>query len=223
MKLTKTLLTISLALIMAFSLLACTIQSGGDETWEYSADTKEGCEELFNDFFKETLENTNMIVTMKGNGNPVSTETIDGTSDYITYATTGTETYSFIKDEEYIYAMTGDDSNYYMVGKDNYDYGYQVYKHSLNIFEALPEEGATYSCEVKGGTTDGNSTNNLTLEFKANVGSIKFEASSENDLVKTITITRIEEGQTYITDMTIEYGSASVTVPDISDWYKQEN
>ena len=72
---------------MISALCACSIKVGGEETWEYSADTKEGCEQLFNDFFRKTFENTNQVVTVKGNGSLISTETIDGTSDCITYCT----------------------------------------------------------------------------------------------------------------------------------------
>ncbi len=87
MKTLKTILAIALSLAMISALCACSIKVGGEETWEYSADTKEGCEQLFNDFFRKTFENTNQVVTVKGNGSLVSTETIDGTSDCITYST----------------------------------------------------------------------------------------------------------------------------------------
>ncbi len=222
MKTLKTILAIALSLAMISALSACSIKFGGEETWEYSADTKEGCEQLFNDFFEKTFENTNMVVTTKGNGSLVSTETIDGTSDCITYATTGAETYSFIKDEEYIYALTCDGSNCYMVGTENYGHGYRVFKNSIDILDALPADGVTYACEVKGSSEDGNSTNSLTLEFSTDEGSVKITAASENDLVKTVTIVTNDGGETRTTEMTFEYGTASVTLPDISDWEKTE-
>lgn len=223
MKTLKTILAIALSLAMISALCACSIKVGGEETWEYSADTKEGCEQLFNDFFKKTFENTNQVVTVKGNGSLVSTETIDGTSDCITYSTTGAYTYSFIKDGEYIYALKDNDSQqYYMVGEENYSYGYFVYRNSIDILADVPEDGVTFACEVKGSSEDGNSTNSLTLEITTDEGSVKITATSENDLVKTVTIVTNDGGETRTTEMTFEYGNASVTLPDISDWEKTE-
>lgn len=56
---------------MVSALCACSIKVGGEETWEYSADTKEGCEQLFNDFFRKTFENTKPLLkqhTAKSSG-----------------------------------------------------------------------------------------------------------------------------------------------------------
>lgn len=223
MKTAKTLLTVMLALGMVFSLCACSFELGGEETWEYGSDDKEGCSQLFNDFFEETFKNTNQTITVKSGSDTVFVETIDGTSDYISYSTTSTDTCSFIKDGEYIYALTGEDAQYYMVGEEYYGYGYFVYKNSIDIFEMLPEEGVTFSAEVKGGKIDGESTTTMTLEIKnGDEGSVTINASAKNDLVESITVSRSEEGTTVTSTMTIVYGSASVTVPDISEWSKEE-
>ncbi|MBR6108633.1 MAG: hypothetical protein IKQ36_02760 [Clostridia bacterium] len=48
-------MAIALSLAMISALCACSIKVGGEETWEYSADTKEGYEQLFNDFFRKTF------------------------------------------------------------------------------------------------------------------------------------------------------------------------
>ena len=222
MKNAKTLLAISLALVMIFSFCACSFELGGEETWEYTADDKEGTVQLFNDFFEETFKNTNQIVTAKSNGQDYFVETIDGTSDYAVYSTTGAETWSFIKDGEYIYAMTGEDSSYYMVSEEYYGYGYFTYKRSIDLFDMLPEEGLTYSCESKGSAKDGNSTSTLTFEIKSDEGSITINASAKDGLVETVNISSTQEGTTVNTTMTIVYGSASVTVPDISGWSKED-
>ena len=223
MKNAKILLAISLVLAMVFALCACSVELGGEETWEYSADDKEGTVQLFNDFFAETFKNTNQTVTANSEGKDQFVETIDGTSDYATYSESGAETWSFIKDDEYIYAMTGEDTKYYTVSEEYYGYGYFAYKRNLDFFDMLPEEGITYSCEVKGSSKDGSSNSTLTLEVKnGDEGSITINASSKDDLVDTITLSSTQEGATVNTTMTIVYGSASVTTPDISDWPKED-
>ena len=222
MKNAKTLLAITLTLVMVFSFCACSFELGGEETWEYTSDDKEGTVQLFNDFFEETYKNTNQIVTAKSNGQDYFVETIDGTSDYTKYSTNGADTWSFIKDGEYISAVSGEDSSYYMVSEEYYGYAYFAYKNSFNIVEMLPEEGLTYSCESKGSAKDGKSNATLTLEIKSDERNITINASAKDGLVETVNISSTQEGTTVNTTMTIVYGSASVTVPDISGWDKQD-
>ena len=216
----KKLLAAVLALVMALALCACGVQIGGEETWEYTADNKEGVMQLYNDFFEETFKNTNQVVTVKGTSGDLDVETIDGTSDYIKYATTDAETWAFLQEDEYIYAMSADGTSYYMTGEDYYNYGYFAYKNSLDVIDMLPEdEGLTYSAEVKGSKNGDNSTATLTIEIKnGDEASITITAEAKNDLVEGISIHNVEDGETRDTTMTIEYGNASVTVPDISDW-----
>ena len=222
MKNTKILLAISLVLAMVFALCACSVELGGEETWNYSADNKEDTVKLFNDFFEKTFKNTNQTVTAKSNGQDYFVETIDGTSDYTKYSTNGAEAWAFIKDGEYISAITGEDSSYYMVSEEYYGYSYFTYKNIIDIFDNLPEEGLTYSCESSGSSKGDNSTSTLTYEIKSDEGSVKVSASAKDGLVETINISNTQEGTTMNTTMTIVYGSASVTVPDISGWSKED-
>jgi hypothetical protein len=63
----------------------------------------------------------------------------------------------------------------------------------------------------------------MTLEIKnGDEGSITITASARNDLVENVVVTRNEEGTTATSTFDIVYGSASVTLPDITDWYRQE-
>ena len=224
MKKTKIFLTLSLVLAMVFTLFACSLKLGGEETWESTADNKEGVISLFDGFFEKTFANTNQVITVTSGGETVYVENIDGTSDYVSYADSNNDNWSFIKDGEYIYAMNGEDMNYYMVGEENYNYGYFVYKSTAEIFKMVPEEdGVTFSCVVKGSKKDGKSTETLTLEVKnGDAGSLTISASSTDGLVDTITIVSSQEGTTTTTTMTIAYGGASVTVPDITSWVKED-
>ena len=225
MKNVKTLLAVVPALVMALALCACGAVTSGEETWEYTADNKESTAQLVTDFFEKTFADTNQIVTTVSDGKTMSVETIDGTADYITYSTTDAETYSFIQNDEYIYALTGDDVQYYMVGETYYDYGYRTYRNTIDLFDLITDdEGATYSCEVKGSAKDGNSTATLTYTIDVGEeGSLQVTATAKNDLVETVTISRTGGGETVNSTMTFVYGSAAVTVPDVSDWYRQED
>ena len=81
----------------------------------------------------------------------------------------------------------------------------------------------TFNCESKGSSKDGKGSATFSLEIKnGDAGNIKITASSKDDLVETITFTSVSEGNTSTVTMTIVYGSASVTVPDISGWIKEE-
>ena len=223
MKKGKALLAVLLVSVLALALCACGVEVGGEETWEYTAEDKEATVQLFNDFFEKTFTNTNQVVTVKSGEEQIFVETIDGTSDHASYATTGAEVYSFINGDEYIYAMSADGSEYYMVSEDYYNSGYFAYKSHLDMFEMLPEEGLTYSCKVQGSKKGDEGTSTLTLEIKnGEDGSIAITASAKNDLVENVVVTRNEEGTTTTSTFDIVYGTASVTVPDISDWYKAE-
>ena len=224
MKNLKVFFAVLLALTAIFSLCACSIELGGEETWEYSADDKEGTVQLFNNFFEKTFANTNQVITVKSGENVIFVENIDGTSDYAAYETTGSKTYSFIKDGEYIYAMTSEDSNFYMVGETNYGYGYFAYRRNIDVLKDIPEEGVTFACEVKGSAEGENSSAAMTVTVKnGDEGTIKIVATSKNDLVDSITTTRTEDGQDHVSTFSIVYGSASVEIPDISGWTKQDS
>ena len=222
MKHMKILSAILLAVVMVCALCACGVELGGEETWTYSAEDKEGTDELFHNFFEETFAATNLVVTADANGESMFTETIDGTSEFVDYPVSGAKTWSFIKDGEYIYALTGDGSNYYMVGEEYYGYGHLVYKNTIDLFEMLPEEGLTFACEVSGSAENGKSSEKLTMSIENDEGTIKIDAEKEDGLVRTITMFRREgENETTIT-MTLAYGAAAVEIPDISGMSKVE-
>jgi len=229
MKKTKILLATLLALATVFALCACSVEFGGEENWEYKADDKEGTEELYNNFFEKTNASTNTVVTISGSNGVISVESIDGTSDFQNIRGGETQAYSFVKDGEYYYAVSSSDSNYYMTGKENYDMGYNAYKNYIEFFDAVPEgDGVTYSCVVNGNKNkDGESSATMTLEIDAGAeGKITMTATAKNDLVESLTFTSTsaEEGvsETFTISMSFVYGSASVTIPDVSGWSKVE-
>lgn len=224
MKQTKKLLSVLLALAMLFVCGACSIEFGGEETWEYSSEDKDGTLELYHDFFAKTFEATNQEVSVTGSREGlIMTETIDGTSDHIVYSNTGAETYAFVDGSDYIYALNTGDATIYWADKEYYNNGYYAYKTSLNVLDMLPEDDSlSYACTVKGESKDGNSTATLTVEVKNESDYFKLEASSVNDLVENVTYSRSEDGADVTLTFAFTYGSASVTIPDRTDWLKQD-
>ncbi len=215
-----------LCLIPLFTLTACEFNLEGTETWDNSADGKEDCVSMFNEFFAETFKNTNQVATVKLGGEMLFVETIDGAKDFISYSN-GTKTYSFIDGSNYVYAMSGEENgDVYFVDKAYYDYGYFAYKGYI-LSDELPDEGVTYKCTDKGegtfGKDDGKNTSTAELNFEItdnNGESVKIKASAKNGLVESVSYTYLEDGKENTLTVSIVYGSASVTVPDISGWSK---
>lgn len=224
MKQTRILLSMLLALAMLFVCGACSIELGGEETWEYSSDERDGVVQLYHDFFEKTFEDTNQEVSVTGSREGlILTETIDGTSDHSVYGDATTETYAFVDGSDYIYAMNMGEGTIYWADKSYYDNGYYAYKTYLNIVDMLPEDDSlSYSCSVKGESKDGASTAALTLEIKNGADYLKIEATAVNDLVESVTYSRSEEGADVTLTFAFTYGNASVTIPDRTDWAKQD-
>jgi len=229
MKKTKIILALLLAVACLASVLAlsaCEFTLGGDEEWTYEADDKEGSVELLGQFFEGTYANTNQVVTLKTEGKVSLTETIDGTSSYVSYAD-GTKLYSFIDGENYICASsTADGENYYVIGEERYNFGYFAYKMYVDVLSDYPEsDDLTYSCVVKGsGTFSENEENvssseTLTAEIKNGDETVlSISASAKDSLVRNLDCEYTVDGTTVSFTLTFVYGTASVTVPDISGW-----
>ena len=63
MKNVKALLATLLACAMVFALAACSVELGGEETWEYSGDDKESATQVFRNFFEGTYAASNLEVS----------------------------------------------------------------------------------------------------------------------------------------------------------------
>ena len=229
----KTLLAIFVALITALScavFVGCNIELGGETETHFSADNKEGTVELFEGFFEGTLNNTNQVATVKNNDKVLFTLTIDGTSAYAEYDTTGAKVYAFIKDGTKIFAM--DDavsgSKYYLADEDLYEINYRAYNNFLDVFDNVPDD-YTFDCKIDGtgyaSTDESKSYENLTMVITVTVegqGSMVINATSKNGLVDKCTITSTDETASSEIEITFVYGNATVTVPDITEWVNGE-
>lgn len=207
-------------------LSACSFGGSATETFEYTADDKEGTVTLLNEFFESTLKNTNMVVTVKVNGQLQLTETLEGDKSSAVYPGS-TTSYTYVKDGKYYYAVDSGDSKYYMEDKNLYDNGRYVFKVFTLLTADFPE-GATYACSYKGEGTLGEKEEDykgaatFTLDLAEGTNTVKINARSKNKLVENYEIdsTMVQDGQTVSSKYTLSfiYGSASVKLPDFSSW-----
>lgn len=225
MKLLKILLTAMLVLVIAASVCACSVEVGGEETWNYSAEDKDGALKLFNNFAEKTFADTNQVVTVKSDGKDLLVETIDGTSEYSETAATGAKSYLFIDGDKYISAMDTKESKYYMEGKDAYDSVFRGYKRLLllSFLDTPDDDSMTFDCKVEGKSNAGKSTETITMTIKkGDKGSASVKAASEDGLIRNISYkvdySDSESNEKYDLEFTFEYGSAKVEIPDITGW-----
>jgi len=254
-KITALILSIVFCLTCAFALASCSfaeVIENGDYTEEYSSDDKDGCVDLINNFFEETLKNPDFVVTNKtADGEVQFTETVKGTSSHI--SSEGFDIYAFKKGEffyvagiessendegeteEYRYYWCSDSSKLGYYEDDEYGTMEDIYKsdychfmskyNGVGIVSILPEEDSTFHCVSRGEKKDGKTTGSLEFEFTAESGSLKITADSKENLVQTIHI--VINDNTHTTgsrDMTwtFAYGGASVEVPDTDAWDREE-
>ena len=227
MKKTLAILLAAMFVLSAFSLCACgapadNAKNEETKTWENTAKDKDEVTELFDKFTEGTYKNTNQIVTAKSGGEEIFTETIDGDKDFISYKN-GSQTYSFVDGDDKVYAMVDEGSGIYWVDETYYNYGYFAYKTYIELFKNLTdEEGVTFDCKVSGESKGDEKTETITLDVKnGDEGSMTVNATAKNGLIEKYSISIIEEDSTRDMEFTFAYGSASVTIPDTSEWSEQ--
>ena len=218
-KITALILSIIFCLTCAFALASCELAEvieNGDYTEEYSSDDKDGCVDLINGFFEETLKDPDFVVTNKTKDGTVQfTETVKGTSSHMVYSD-GYERFAYKKGEFfYIAAIDREEDDFGDVEETRYYYcsdsskeGYlpddeystmeDMYKGSycsflgkyggVGLVESLPEEGNTFSCVSKGERKDGVTTGSLEFVFTTESGTLKITADSKENLVQTLRI-----------------------------------
>ena len=254
-KITALILSIIFCLTCAFALASCELAEvieNGDYTEEYSSDDKEGCVDLINGFFEETLKDPDFVVTNKTKDGTVQfTETVKGTSSHTSYE--GYDLYAYKKGEFFYVATISTEENedgeiqetrYYWCS-DSSKPGYyednengtmeDIYKGDYCLFMSkyggvgivslLPEEDSTFHCVSKGERKDGKTTGSLEFDYTAESGSLKITADSKENLVQTIHIVINDNTDTTGSrDMTwtFVYGGASVDVPDTDAWDREE-
>ena len=214
-------------LILALLLCVATFASCGildnieiTGTSEIKADSKEDSLSLLNSYFEDSLKDANVVVTAKGNGEVIYVESLLGNKSFLDYQSTGTKMYCFVDGEKYIVATESEESGFYTTDKETYDNNHPYFMSNIKILEMVPEEDATFTCTVKTEEKNKESSSTLTFEVAANGASIKITATAKNGMVQTVTFTNADatSGTPRTTELAFAYGSASVTLPDISEW-----
>ena len=225
----KKILTIILALVLTasvFALAACNFDF--DSTWDFKADNYDDAIALFEEFFADTIKQTNVTSTVN-DGEDDCTYYVDGDK---AYSISGNfKHYSYVQDGEYYYGWVLEDedsvSGMIMKGKDLYDDNYPGFTFYFTPYYML-EETATFNCEVKGSSKkeNGAETTEATLKLTATLGqeNLVVNAKAVNGLVTEYDYAYSyfdEDEQDTVTvtiNQTLEYGSAHIDIPDLSEY-----
>lgn len=215
--------TLMIALLLCVAIFAsCGILDNIEVTGtsEIKADSKEDSLSLLNSYFEDSLKDANVVVTATGNGEVIYVESLLGNKSFLDYQSTGTKMYCFVDGEKYIVATESEESGFYTTDKETYDKNHPYFMSNIKILEMVPEEDTTFTCTVKTEENGKESSSTLTFEVAANGASIKITATAKNGKVQTVTFTTPDaiSGTPRTTELAFAYGSASVTLPDISEW-----
>lgn len=218
--------------LAALAMSACSFSAGGEGTFKYEGDDLEGVQTVYEIFFEETLNQTNMTVTIPlGSGNQFKEE-IDGTSDFTDFGD-GVKTYSFVSEGKYYYAYDDNGTKNYMIGEDYYKKGLSNWQNAipLDLTEGKFPEDAVYYAKYEGTETFTDKPedykSNGTFELSITYGDGLFfiaNGESQNGLVSNLTI-EAKYIDTYDSEpvdgnlvAAFAYGKASLTNPDLTDW-----
>lgn len=209
-----------------FALASCSFSSEITSEATITADGKADSLELLNGFLEEMLKQTNIKITAESEGKVQVIEYIEGDKGYVDSQAEGGKMYTCKQGDEFITAIDSGDSQYYTAGEETYNSSRFLFMNGIKALNEVPEEGSTFKCETKTveKTADGKteSTADLTFDLDYSEETLKMTASAKNGLVQSITfnITDKTSGKMDVSTFTFEYGSVSVTIPDLTNWFK---
>ena len=240
------LCAVLVCIISIFALTACESTNGGktsddtsastsatqsttassEENFRITKNTVTEAAEAYGDFISGTLGSDNVIVTINNNGEPFLTEIIDGDKDFTEYSY-GTKDYAFTDGGDHIYASDDGDIKYYLIDDDEYNYHYDSYFFYINHFTDLSVEGVTVELTSEGTkkTVDDKTvvsgTMSATIAYE-NI-TIVVNAVKADDLITSVstntTFSTPEGDEVTLFEITFEYGTAKVDIPDLTDWF----
>ena len=195
---------------------------GEIKEWEFTADNLEDAKDIYEDFFYLTIYDDNMVVKVYNDDGLMLTETLDGNKDHIEY-TWGEVAFAYHDGEEYIYAVKDGKNKYYFTDKDSYlDYSL-AFEFFIDAFADIENEGLTVSLSSKGKSIPTEYSVYfdavLTCEIQYQGWSSSIRAVKERDKVISFENALTDENGTTTTRITFEFGNASVTMPDLTDWF----
>ena len=172
------------------------------------------------DFFFFYTDDENMVVTFTNGNDVIFVETIANGIDRVVFETFTVYTYLKEVDEEnfdayYVYDG-GQGSRYFEKNNDEkFDMNNCAYMNfplfGIKAFDErlVTDESATFTCETEG--------DRMVFTITKNGVTVTTTAIKENDLIKTVSITNGSNEYVY----TFEYGKATLTEPDLTDFEDQ--
>lgn len=215
-----------ISLASVFSLAACSLDNLEiKSTWEFESEEMEGIQELFDDFVEDTTKVTNIIVTID-DGEDTYQEIHAGDRSQSHFD--GIDSYTFILDGEYYYAWGDSDGGLFVKTREAYDDYHDNFQYIFNMYRMIETETATYYCKVQGETTtkgqEEDSYATLHLTITDGEERLVIDAEAEDGLVVRYGYTytyydeEFETNETVVFSATMVYGTASVEIPDMTDW-----
>ena len=213
--LTTFAMVLLVCLVSVFALTACNLKfEEMDGSEYYDVTDKTGSVEQINDFFEETLNDPDFVVTCKDKDGAVQyTETVKGTSSYTVFKD-GSKTYAFRKGDHYYVAQINPAKNAAQEPVETHTYycsdstkpGYyaatqgntmeDMYKSNfcrfmskyagVDIVKELSEEDATFHCKTHIERISNYPTGSLEFTYTTDKGSLALTASSEGDKVNSL-------------------------------------
>jgi hypothetical protein len=98
-----------MCVLLAFTLMSCKADLNGESTTEISADNKQDCFQLIDQFFEDVFKDANVVVTFKIDDDIWFTENIKGTTSNVLFH--DTEVKSYFK-EQHKKGSFGDSKKY---------------------------------------------------------------------------------------------------------------
>ena len=232
----KTLIILSIVLLVCvasvFAFTACNFTFESEGTADFTADSKADCLDLIDSLFEETLNNPNVVVTVKSGSTVYLTENIVGANDHLQYSN-GSESFAVKDGDKYLVVVPGE-NHYAYEDKDSYDSVYCTFlsfvtgaiKNTDDTYgPVMSDQNGTFSgtkhIEEKNGKT--NAT--LTCTYTANEGGRTYtiNATEKDGLVQKIDLSATQGEDTQTRTITFAYGSAVVNVPDYQSWGGTDN
>lgn len=202
------------ALVIAVSILICSCS----RTSVTEHDDKAGLLELAESFFAKMKEGVNVVITVKNGDTTLFVETIDGENSFVEYPD-GHRNYALKIGSDYYSATDMKDYTYKMPGEGYYRSAYCTFLSFVKLLDLVQSEAET---EYRSCLREEKKTGTATFTFEVASADllIKLNASSENGLVQSLAYTKDDSANdTHVVQkMTFEYGTARVTVPDITNW-----
>ena len=169
------------------------------------------------DFFFYYMEDDNMIATLTVGETVIFVETIANDIDCLDNGYFKVYTYieqvgEFDVDSYYVYDG-GEGSRYFAKNDDRFDMSNRAYMNyplfGIKAFDESLIKSATFTCETEG--------DEMTFTITNNGATVTTTAVKEDDSIKTVTISSGSTVYVY----TFEYGTAELSVPDLTDFEDQ--